>query len=123
MAEIDRETAQLLAVGAGMAAMLGAKKEADLMIAGLTAARPDDLDAQIMVAIAYRRLKEFDACKRILTEKVLAKEPDWSIAKAQLAWVYHDEGRLRERDELVEQIVAANDDANAVMIANELKAR
>ena len=76
-----------------------------------------------MVAIAYRQLKEFDACKKILTEKVLAKEPDSSVAKAHLAWVYHDEGKLRERDELVEQIVAANDDANAVKIANELKAQ
>jgi predicted Zn-dependent protease len=110
----DKETIQYLGIVAVLAAVAGMRKEAKTIADALIAARPDDENAQYIVAMAKIGAGEPEESAKILQDKILVKSPDNSLAKATLGLAYSLMGRNTDRDRLVQEVVDAGDNPEAI---------
>jgi len=115
--KLDNETVQYLAVTASLATMNGLRKQALDAAEALAAARPEDANSMMVVALTKMGAGKTEEGVKILQDKVLAADPNRSAAKALLGWAFNKLGRASESDRLARQVCEANDDAGAVEMA------
>lgn len=118
--EIDDDLIKLLAELAFIAGGYGMVAQSDAIAAGLEAIRPDSERPHLVRAITRLNQKDAATAEHILREQALKVRPESAMAKAFLGVALHMQGRLSERDRTLKEVVAANDDEDAVHIANDL---
>lgn len=118
---VDEEVVKYLASTAMMAGAFGMSAKAVTIAEALVAARPDDVDVQVVAASAKMAAGKTDESIRMLRDKVLAEQPGRSDAKALLGVGLHLKGSAAERDRVFDQVLAADDDPNAVLIAKDMQ--
>lgn len=118
---LDEDVLKYLASTAMMAGAFGMRDKAIIIADALLAARPDTPDAQVLVASAKLAAGQKDAAIALLRDKVLVAEPERSDAKALLGVALHLQGLTAERDSMFEDVIKADDDANAVLIAKDIQ--
>lgn len=118
---LDEDVLKYLASTAMMAGAFGMRDKAITIADALLAARPDAPDAQVLVASAKLAAGQKDEAIALLRDKALAAEPDRSDAKALLGVALHLKGLTAERDSVFEDVIKADDDPNAVLIAKDIQ--
>lgn len=117
---LNEETVQYLASTAVIAGVFGMRDKALTISDALVAAMPDSTDAQLIAASAKLTAGRKQESAKILREKVLAVDPDRTIAKALLSMAHDMMNELSERDKLIEEVIKADDDENATLLVKEI---
>ncbi len=117
---IDQETLDFLTHSAGLAGTFGLAKESKVIMDAVSAVLPGDENAMILEAATRLNARRFDAAVKRLRDDVLAKNPDNTAAKAFLALAHHLAGNPGERDRWRNEVIAANDDEDAVELVRDL---
>jgi predicted Zn-dependent protease len=118
--QIDDDTVKLLAEIALMAGGYGMTARADAIVVGLEQARPDNERPHLLRAITRLNAKDTATAERILREQALRVNPNSAMSKAFLGIALHMQGRTNERDRVLNEVIAADDDEEAVKIARDL---
>ena len=111
---LNEETVQYLASTAVIAGVFGMRDKALAISDALVAAMPDSTDANLIAASAKLTAGKKQESAKILREKVLAVEPDRTLAKAMLSMAHDMMNELTERDKLIDEVIEAGDDENAI---------
>ena len=117
---IDQDTLDILSQSAVLAGQFGLTKEADTIVAAVTAVSPDDENAIILKAAMQLNTHRYDDAVKTLHDGVLARNPDNTAAKAMLAMTFHVSGRQADYERLRQEVVDANDDAEAIKLVTSL---
>lgn len=117
---LNDETVQYLASTAVIAGVFGMRDKALAISDALVAAMPDSVDANLIAASAKLTAGKKQESAKILREKVLAIEPDRTLAKALLSMAHDMMDEVGERDRLISEVLEANDDENAVTLVKEI---
>ena len=117
---LNTETIQYLASAAIIAGAFGMKQRALTISDALMAAMPDDIDAQILAASAKLTAGQKKESMEILHDKVLAADPNRTMAKALLGMAYDMTGEMANRNKWLREVIEADDDPNATQIAQDL---
>ena len=117
---LNDETVQYLASTAVIAGVFGMRDKALMISDALVAAMPDSIDANLIAASAKLTAGQKRESIKILRDKVLAIEPDRTLAKAMLGMAYDMLNEAGERDKLVNEVLEAGDDENAVELVKEI---
>ena len=118
--DFDDDLIRLLAELGFIASGYGMIDKSDLIAAGLRSIRPQSEQPHLLQALTRIGRNEAEAAERILREQALKNQPDSSMAKAFLGVTLHMQGRMTERDRVLNDVVAVNDDTDAVRIASDL---
>jgi predicted Zn-dependent protease len=118
--QIDDDTVKLLAEIALMAGGYGMTSRADTIVVGLEQARPNNERPHLLRAITRLNAKDTATAERILREQALRVNPNSAMSKAFLGIALHMQGRTNERDRVLNEVIAADDDEEAVKIARDL---
>jgi hypothetical protein len=118
--KIDDDVVKLLAELAFIAGGYGMAAQSDAIAAGLEALRPDSERPYLVRAITRLNQKDAVTAERILREQALKICPESVMAKAFLGVALHMQGRSSERDRILREVATAQDDEDAVRIANDL---
>ncbi|MCG8690627.1 MAG: YscG family type III secretion system chaperone [Minwuiales bacterium] len=116
----DQETLVLLAESATLASRFGMGEEAMTITEALSTALPDDENVVLIQATANIESRRFEEAAALLRDKVLAKNPDNSTAKAFLGLALHLTGKAADRDKVLQEVIDAGDDEDAVIVARDL---
>ena len=117
---LNEETVQYLASTAVIAGVFGMKEKAIAISEALVAAMPDNTDAHLIAASAKLTAGQKRESIKILREKVLAVEPDRTLAKALLSMAHDMMNEYGERDKLIADVLNAGDDENAIELVKEI---
>jgi predicted Zn-dependent protease len=120
MTMLTDETVRYLAATAVIAGVFGMRDKALLISDALVSALPDNVDAQLIAASARLAAGQKRESEKILREKVLAVDPDRTIAKALLGMAHDMMQNFGERDKMVAEVLEAGDDADAIQLVKEL---
>ena len=118
----EDELVRLLAEVAAAAGGYGMLDHADLVAGALAVLRPGSEVPHVIRAAARLNLKDAVAAERILRSEALAMQPDSAIAKAHLGASVKMQGRAMESERVLNEVVAAGTDENAVGFARQLLA-
>lgn len=114
------ETVQYLASTAVIAGVFGMRDKALAISDALVAAMPDSTDANLIAASAKLTAGQKRESAKILREKVLAAEPNRTLAKALLSMAHDMMSEFGERDKLVKEVLDAGDDECAIELVKEM---
>ncbi|MEM9618004.1 MAG: hypothetical protein AAF936_08600 [Pseudomonadota bacterium] len=117
---LNDETVQYLASAAVIAGVFGMRDKALSISEALVAAMPDSTDANLIAASAKLTAGQKRESAKILREKVLANEPDRTLAKALLSMAHDMMNEHGERDKLINEVIEAGDDEDAVELVKEI---
>ena len=117
---IDQDTLDILSQSAVLAGQFGLTKEADTIVAAIMAVSPDDENAAILKAVTQLNARRHEDALKTLRDGVLAKNPDNTAAKAFLAATFHALDRQADYARLRQEVIDADDDAEAVKLVNSL---
>ena len=117
---LNEETVQYLASTAVIAGVFGMREKALTISDALVAAMPDSTDAHLIAASAKLTAGQKRESAKILREKVLAVEPDRTLAKALLSMAHDMMNEHGERDRLIAEVMDAADDDNAIELVKEI---
>ena len=118
--EIDEETVRTLAELGFIAGDYGMSAQAEAIAGALESLRPASERPHIIEAYSRIWARDTDGAERILRERALQKNPDSSEAKAVLGLALHLSGKSAERDRVLNEVVSAADNQDAVSIAERL---
>ncbi|NJN46705.1 MAG: hypothetical protein HC808_09750 [Candidatus Competibacteraceae bacterium] len=119
--EIDDDTVKLLAEIAFMAGGYKMIGPSDTIAVGLERARPDSERPHLVRAITRLNAKDTATAERILRDQALKINPNSAMSKAFLGIALHMQGRINERDQVLNEVIATDDDdEDAVKIAKDL---
>lgn len=118
--DIDDDLVRVLAELAFIAGGYGLVAQSDAIAAGLEVIRPDSERPHLVRAITRLNLNDAASAEHILREQALKANPNSSMAKAFLGVALHMQGRINERDRMLTTVTVADDDDDAVKIAQEL---
>jgi hypothetical protein len=94
--------------------------QAEQISLALEQLRPDSEKPFLVRAMAQLNAQETDQAIRVLQEQALAKVPDSSIAKAFLGLAFHIAGRGNDKARILDEVLSADDDEDAVALARSL---
>ena len=120
---VDKETVDILAETAILAGIFGLAREGAALSAALSAAAPGDANVAMVQATALISGRRYDEAGALLRDVVLAEDPDNSIAKAFLGFALKLSGKVTEAEQTCQEVLDADDDADAVTVAKALLAR
>ncbi|MCP3877878.1 MAG: hypothetical protein GY701_05715 [Sulfitobacter sp.] len=118
--KLEDDQVKLLAELAFVAGGYGMLAQSDAITAGLEKARPDSERPHIIRAVARLNLQDIAGAERILRDEALKINPDSGMAKAHLGLALHMDGRKGERDRVLNEVISAADDEDAVALAKQL---
>ena len=118
--DFDDDLIKLLTELAFFAGGCGMVAQSDAIATGLEVMRPGSEGPHLVRAISRLNQNNAELAERILREQALKAQPDSSMAKAFLGVALHMQGRLNERDNTLKEVIAINDDEDAVRIAHDL---
>ncbi len=118
--KLEDDQIKLLAELAFMAGSYGMLAQSDAIAAGLEKVRPDSERPHIIRAVTRLNQKDIAGAERILRDEALKINPSSAIAKAHLGLALHMDGRSGERDRVLNEVIAAADDEDAVALARQL---
>ena len=116
---IDDGLIKLLAELGFMAGGYGMINQTDAIVGALEALRPNSENPYLIQALARINLRDATGAERILRERALKINPDSAMAKAYLGLALHAQGRINERDQVLNEALASEDD-DAVALAQRL---
>jgi len=102
-----------------MAAGAGLRAQADAIAGALSALQPTNEHCFLISMYARLVSGEYEEAERVLREQALRLNPESSMAKAFLALALHLQGRMSERNQLIDQVLA-QDNASANALAKNL---
>ena len=120
--DIEEDLVKLLAelaFVAGGHAMVG---QAETIAAGLKALRPQSALPDVVRAAALLSVRDLESAERVLRQDALQTDPADQTAKAHLALVLRLQHRAGESERIVDEILAAGDDPDAVAMAEHIRA-
>ena len=119
--DIDDDLIRWLAELGFVAGGYGMIKQTDALVGALTTLRPDSERPYLIQALARINGQDAAEAERILREQALKANPNSAMAKACLGLALHVQGRINERDHLLNQVLTFNDDdEDAVNMARQL---
>lgn len=116
----DQETIVLLAESATIANRYGMTSEAMTITDALSTVLPDDENVALIQATSNLGAKRFQEAETLLRDKILSKDPNNTAAKAFLGLALHLAGKAADRDKVLQEVIDAGDDEDAVIIARDL---
>lgn len=121
--DIDDDLVKLLAELGFIAGGYGMMEQTDAIVGALEALRPGSERPYLIQALALINLQDFAKAEHILREQALRANPDSAMATACLGLALHFQGRINERDRLLNVVLtASDDDQDAVAMARQLLA-
>ncbi len=118
--QLKEDQIKLLAELAFMAGGYGMLAQSDAIAVGLEKARPGSERPCIIRAMTRLNQKDIAGAERILRDEALKINPSSAIAKAHLGLALHMDGRRSERDRVLNEVIAADDDEDALAMARQL---
>lgn len=94
--------------------------QTDAIVDALTVLRPDSEYPYLIQALARMNAGHAPEAERILREQALSIRADSALAKAYLGLALHQQGRRHERDQVLNEVLATNADADATALAHSL---
>ncbi len=120
--EIPQQSVQDLMEVGYLAGGYGYFKEAVTIFDGLAAVRPDSEYPHIGLAMTQLGMKQSEEAVRILRDHALPKNPDNSLTKAFLGLALMQAGLNGESENVLNQVIDANQNETAVELARNLLA-
>ena len=118
---VDLEVVQYLSMTCSLAALFGMRDEAASLGDALMSVRPDDADANIVFASSLLCRDQVPDAIKVLQDKVLAADDQNDYAKVYLGLAKKMQGLTSEMDKLLDEVVAADRDPEAVKFANFIR--
>ena len=116
---IDDDLIKLLAELGFMAGGHGMIAQTNAIVGALEALRPDSERPYLIQALAQMNVRDAAGAERVLRERALGVNADSAIAKAYLGLALHMQGRISERDQALNEVLASEDE-DAVALALDL---
>jgi len=117
---IDEDIVKLLGQLGFMAGGRRMVAEADAITKALELLRPDSERPLIIRAFAQLNANNATEAVRILQDQALKINPQSTLAKGFLGLALHKAGRMGERDKVLNEVIEAGDDEDAVSFAQGL---
>lgn len=119
--DIDDDFIKLLAELGFMAGGYRLMAQTDAIVSALEVLRPGSERPYLIQALARINPQEAVNAERILREQALKANPDSAMAKACLGLALHVQGRMHERDQVLnEALAASDDDEDAASLARQV---
>jgi hypothetical protein len=119
--EIDDAFVKQLAELGFIAGGYGLLQQTDAIVGALEVLRPASERPAVIQATSRLFGRDAAGAERILRERALAMKPDSALALAWLGLALHLQGRASERDQVLNQVLAAGDaDENVRSMAQRL---
>ena len=112
---MDDDLIKLLAELGFIAGGYGLIAQTDAIVGALEALRPDSERPYLIQALARINFRDAAGAERILREQSLKLNPDSAMAKAYLGLALHVQGRINERDRILEEAIASGDEEAAAL--------
>ncbi|HOB61155.1 MAG TPA: HrpB1 family type III secretion system apparatus protein [Candidatus Competibacteraceae bacterium] len=112
---MDDDLIKLLAELGFIAGGYGLIAQTDAIVGALEALRPDSERPYLIQALARINFRDAAGAERILREQALKLNPDSAMAKAYLGLALHVQGRINERDRILEEAIASGDEEAAAL--------
>lgn len=119
--DIDEDLVRVLAELALIAGGNGMAEQSDSLVSALAVLRPGSAQPFLIQGLARLSQRDAPGAERILRERALKADPGCAMALAYLGLALHQQGRIAERDHVLREALASeNDDADAARLARSL---
>ncbi|MDQ5910690.1 MAG: hypothetical protein QG599_2787 [Pseudomonadota bacterium] len=119
--DFDDDLIKLLAELGFIAGGYGMIQQTDAIVGALEALRPNSERPFLISALARLNLQDAAGAEHILREQALKANPDSAMAMAYLGLALHTQGRVNERDRILDDVLALADDEDAMVMARQLR--